>query len=258
MRTIKTIVLIGFFCILTISELNAMANNKASLNVLVYSKTIGYRHESTPDAIKSIAELADNQNWDIKFTEDSCYFTSKNLEKYDVIVFLLTFGEILDNTGKEALKGFIQSGKGLVTIHTGPATLAEWPWYVNLIGASFIGHPPVEEGKLIIEDKAHPSVEFITEDEIMWTEEWHSFSPNPRAKVNVLMSVDEGSYNVDDDRWYEGIELRMGDHPLVWYRESEGGRIFQTALGHEPAAYKTEFLRKHIIGAIRWAGNIVE
>jgi len=257
MRKIGTILLTVIICMMASPE-NSNANEKAFLNVLVFSKTNGYRHDATPDAIMAMKEIAGENNWKIELTEDSCFFTTENLEKFDVIVFLLTLGDILDEMGKEALKGFIQSGHGLVTIHTGTITLQEWPWFNQLVGASFVGHPPFQQGKLIIENKSHPSVKFIEEDEMLWTEEWYSFDRNPRPFVTVLMSVDEASYDVDDNRWFEGARQRMGDHPLVWYHENEGGRIFQTALGHEAAAYQTEFLRKHIIGAILWAGGMAD
>lgn len=225
------------------------------MNVLVFSKTIGYRHDATPVAIEAMTEIGSEKNWKMKFTEDSTFFTEDMLEKFDVIVFLLTLGDILDDTGKEALKNFYRSGKGIVTIHTGTITLLEWPWFTDLIGASFVGHPPVEQARLVIEDRDHPSVNHIKKDEIYFTDEWYSFDRNPRTDVNVLISVDESTYDVDNNEWFEGAEQRMGDHPLVWYREIEGGRIFQSALGHEAEAYKNDFLRQHIIGAIGWAGE---
>jgi type 1 glutamine amidotransferase len=257
MKKIGCVVFIILFCAMVINPLNVSAKSNARLNILVFSKTNAYRHSATPEAIEAIKEIAGENNWNIELTEDSTYFTIKNLEKFDVIVFLLTIGEILDETGKEALKGFFQSGHGLVTIHTGTITLQEWPWFNQLIGAGFVGHPPVQQGKLIIEDKKNPSVSFIEKNEIYFTDEWYSFDRNPRPFVNVIISIDETSYDVDNNKWFKGAKQRMGDHPLVWCNESEGGRIFQTALGHEPVAYQSEFLRKHIIGAILWAGGIV-
>jgi hypothetical protein len=69
------------------------------------------------------------------------------------------------------------------------------------------------------------------------------------------MSIDENSYEVDDNRWFEGVEQRMGDHPLVWYKKVGKGRVFQTALGHESELYQNKLFQKHLIGAIEWAGN---
>ncbi len=86
---------------------------------------------------------------------------------HGVIVFLLTGGEILDDNGKQALKEFIHSAGGLVTIHTGCYTVQEWPWFNHLTGAGFIGHPPLQQGKLIIEDNTHFSTNF-TDDTVIY------------------------------------------------------------------------------------------
>lgn len=230
-------------------------NIRESKSILVFSKTIGYRHESIPEALNMMKEIARQNHWKIILTEDSTFFSADNLKQFEVIVFLLTGGDILDENGRHALEEFIHAGGGLVTIHTGCFTMQEWSWFNHLIGAGFIGHPPVQQGKLIIEDDTHPSTNFTDDTVIYWTEEWYSFDRNPRSNFHVLMSVDENSYDVDDNRWFQGVRQRMGDHPVCWYHENEGGRVFQTALGHDANAYHTEFMQKHIIGAILWAGR---
>lgn len=255
MIRIFAISFILFFTVTFIHFKNLKPGHQKSLKILVFSESVEYRHESVPVAQEMMKELASQNKWILKIKDDSAYFTSDNLFHFDVVVFLLTGGDILDEKGKKALKEYIHAGGGLVTIHTGPYTMQGWPWFNNLIGAGFIGHPPVQQGKLIIEDKNHPSTCFIEDSVILWTEEWYSFDRNPRSSAHVLMSVDENSYDVDDNRWFEGVIQRMGDHPVAWYDEKEGGRIFQTALGHEASAYQNEFMKKHIIGAILWAGD---
>ena len=230
-------------------------DDKGVLKILVFSKANGYRHESTPEALNVMKELAVQNDWMIKLTEDSAYFSSDSLKQFDVIVFLLTTGDILGENGKKAIKKYVRSGGGLVTIHSGTITMQEWPWFKRLIGAGFVGHPPVQQGKLIIEDRKHPSTGWMIENELLWTEEWYSFDRNPRTSVHVILSVDENSYDVDDNRGFENVRQRMGDHPVAWCHEKNGGRVFQTALGHEAAAYHHEFMQKHIIGAILWAGR---
>lgn len=235
-----------------------LTQDSSRLNILVYSKTNGYRHEATPAATRAMEEMAFENNWHITVTEDSTFFTDAGLEPFDVVIFLLTIGEILDGKGKKVFKRFIREGKGLVTIHTGTITLQDWPWYRQLIGASFTGHPPVQKARVVIEDPDHPSVDFMDTSCLSLLDEWYSFDKNPRPHVKVVMSIDENTYDVDDNQWFPGVVQRMGDHPVVWYREKHGGRIFQTALGHESAFYRTEFSRNHIKGAILWAGNRTE
>jgi hypothetical protein len=225
------------------------------MNILVFSKTAGYRHDCIEDATAALKNIAQKQNWHIDATEDSLVFTSGNLKKYDVVIFLQTTNNILNHNQQEAFESYIENGGSLVTIHSGTVTEYEWPWYENAIGAYFTGHPPVQPGKVIIEDRNHPSTEHFPDSVWVIDDEWYSFDRNPREDVHVLMSIDENSYEVDDNRWFEGVEQRMGDHPLVWYKKVGKGRVFQTALGHESELYQNKLFQKHLIGAIEWAGN---
>ena len=60
------------------------------LNLLVFSKTAGYRHESIPAGLKALNEIATNQGWKITATEDSMLFSLSVLDTIDVVVFLST------------------------------------------------------------------------------------------------------------------------------------------------------------------------
>ncbi|MCF8362558.1 MAG: ThuA domain-containing protein [Prolixibacteraceae bacterium] len=219
------------------------------MNILVFSKTAGYRHDCIEDATTVLKELANKQNWHIDATEDSLVFTPNNLKKYDVVIFLQTTNDILNNEQQEAFENHIENGGSLVTIHSGTVTEYDWPWYEKAIGAYFTGHPPVQSGKVIIEDRNHPSTKHFSDSVWVIEDEWYSFDRNPRDDVHVLMSIDENSYE------FKNAEQRMGDHPLVWYKKVGKGRVFQTALGHESELYQNELFQKHLIGAIEWAGE---
>jgi type 1 glutamine amidotransferase len=227
----------------------------SSLPVLVFTKTIGYRHEAIPEAIKTFAELGEKNNWSITFTGDSTLFTDDFLRRFKVVVFLLTGGDILNEEQQIAFQRYIRSGGGLVTVHTGTYTLMNWPWFNGLIGGRFTAHPPEQEATLIIEDRNHPATDFLPDSVWKWKDEWYSFDNNPRGYAHVLISVREDTYDIEDDRWFKGINMRMGDHPVVWCHENEGGRVFQTALGHSAEAYRDSLFRQHLKGAVEWAGR---
>jgi uncharacterized protein len=72
----------------------------------------------------------------------------------------------------------------------------------------------------------------------------------------VLISIDEFSYEVDDNGWFDDVNQRMGDHPMVWHRNAGKGRIFQTALGHPAELYSDPLFIKHIHGAIVWTAGM--
>jgi uncharacterized protein len=47
----------------------------------------------------------------------------------------------------------------------------------------------------------------------------------------------------------------MGKDPIAWLHENDGGRFFYTELGHDVRSLDTDFGRKYIIEAIKWAAD---
>ena len=86
---------------------------------------------------------------------------------------------------------------------------------------------------------AHLPKEWIVKDE------WHRFSVNPRENVNVLISLDENSY--------QGEQKMGGDHPFTWYQYYGKGRSFFTSLGHTEELYADLNYQKLVEEGILWA-----
>ncbi len=227
------------------------------LKIIVFSKTIGYRHASIPAGIAAIKELAAQNGWEILATEDSAIFNAKQLQQFDLIIFLSTGLVVLNGDEQHAIEDFVESGKGLLTIHTGTWTEPYWYWYHKALGTTFTGHPPVQKAKVIVEDHINPATQCFR-DSIWETEdEWYSFTIDPRkdAEIHILARLDEKSYDVDDDRWFKGAPMRMGDHPVVWCKNVGKGRVFQTAFGHTVEKYSEPLFRQHLVGAIKWTSG---
>ncbi len=95
-----------FLAIITVN-INKVHSQTKKINVLVFSKTDGYRHEAIPSAIKALVELGTERNWQVTTTEDSTLFTDNFLAHFNAVVFLLTTGNILNDEEQEAFKRFI-------------------------------------------------------------------------------------------------------------------------------------------------------
>ena len=74
----------------------------------------------------------------------------------------------------------------------------------------------------------------------------------PRDDVHVLLSVDTTSVDLDA----EGVNRAEGDFAVAWTRKYGAGRVFYTALGHEPAVWRDMWFRRHLLGGIRWAAGV--
>lgn len=223
-----------------------------SINVLIFSKTQGFRHASIPLAVSSLKSLGAQRNWNVDATESSEQFTDANLAKYAVVVWLNTSGDVLNSTQKAAYERFHRSGKGTVAIHEGGTDTERegWPWYRKLASVLFVSHPAIQKATLDVTDRTHPATIMLP---TKWEhiDEWYNFDTVP-SDAHVIINVDEHSYEPGPD----AMETAIGDHPIAWYKEFDGGRYFYTALGHTVEDYTTDsFFLAHIAGAIDWAAH---
>ncbi|MGW3646361.1 ThuA domain-containing protein [Streptomyces sp. NPDC000878] len=213
-------------------------------NLLVYTRTTAFRHDSIPAAVAAVRTLGD---FEVDHTEEPEAF-ERPLDEYAAVVFLSTSGEVLTPTGRERLAAYVEAGGGFVGIHAAACTEYDWPYYGELLGTWFAQHPAYQPGKATVEDRDHPATEHLP---AVWdfTDEWYDFRTNPRGTARVLISADESSY--------EGGGMG-DDHPLAWCREhGEGnGRVFYTALGHADEAYEDPDFRAHLRGGITWAAHL--
>jgi len=209
MRKVAVLLIMLFAINCTIAQKNKQ------LNVLVFTKTRGFRHDAIPAATAAFKKLAKENKWKIEFSEDSTIFTKQKLAKINVLVFLLTTGDILNEEQQQAFQKFIQSGGGFVAVHTGTDTEYKWPWYGELVGAYFIGHPPTQQANLIIEDRTHPSTKHMKKDTVLWKDEFYSFNKNPRQNVKVLINLDESSFKVSDQAFLKESLIQQKKPDLV-------------------------------------------
>lgn len=211
-------------------------------SIMVFSKTNGYRHKSIETGIRTLDTLAGELGCAIAFSEDSLDISEARLDTVDVLIFLSTSGDVLNDNQQTAVENFINQGKAFIGIHGASATEYDWEWYGGLVGRFFVDHPKVQEATLHIE-KHTPLTEDLP-DSMVTTDEWYNFETPFPESLNILMTLDESSY--------EGG--KMGNyHPITWCHEYGGGRSFYTALGHTDEIYQNENFRNLIKQAIKWA-----
>ena len=217
------------------------------LGVLVFSKTAAFRHDSIPDGQAALAKVAMSSDWSLTTTEDASVFTDAGLAPLDVVVFLSTTGDVLDDAQQAAFERFIRAGKGFVGIHSASDTEYDWAFYGGLVGAYFREHPDIQAADIKLEDPNDPTMAGLP---ATWTrtDEWYAFRDNPRPNVHVLLTLDEASYS-------PGTATMGADHPITWLHEYEGGRAFYTALGHTKQSYSEPLFIGMLTHAIEWASG---
>jgi type 1 glutamine amidotransferase len=201
-----------------------------------------------PLSVLIMQYLGRQSSFDVTATEDSSFITRDGLTRYDAVAFF-TSGELpMREDQKSALLEFVRSGKGFVGIHSATDTFYQWPEYGALIGAYFDGHPWHQEVVLRVEDSRHPATasfppSFRLNDEIYQFRNWS------RDDVHVLLSLDPAAVDLNAT----GVNRLDHDFALAWTRTYGKGRVFYTALGHEPAVWQDPRFEQHLAGGIRWA-----
>ena len=212
--------------------------------ILVYSHTAGFRHDSIPQGQALIRSLAGDR-WAVECTEDPSRINADTLAAVDVLVLLQATGDCLPDASEDAVAMYLQAGGGLVGIHAAADSERDWPFFGKHVlgGAWFESHPRIQEATVVIEDPGHPAMQHL---EKRWTrvDEWYNFAASPRGTMHVLASLDESSY--------EGGAMGA-DHPIVWCGLVGDGAVFYTGLGHTRASYAEEEFQRHLEGAITWA-----
>lgn len=209
--------------------------------VLVYTRALEYRHASIPDGVEALVRIGEQNGFAVE-TSDA----TLDPDGCAAVVFLSTSGDVLTPESRAALLAYVAGGGGFVGIHSAACTEYGWPAFGELLGAVFAGHPALQPGVVVVEDRDHPATAHL---DPTWrlTDEWYDFRANPRGSVRVLASVDESSY----------VGGSMGaDHPLIWCREHGEGRVFYTALGHTSEIYSDPMFLGHLLGGISYAARL--
>jgi len=227
-------------------------------SILVFEKMTGFLDApSVAAAHAALFAIAQRKGWSIVATDRAGAITPANLRHFDVVIWNNVSGDALTVGQRRVFKSYIEHGGGFVGVHgSGGDPSYFWDWYVDtLIGARFVGHPMApqfQEARVIVTDPASPIVRDLAPGWMM-TDEWYSFSPNPRASgAHVLLALNEATYSPRSGE----KDLRMGkDHPIAWTRCIGEGRSFYSAIGHRPEGYSEPHYVRVLEAGIEWAAG---
>ena len=206
----------------------------------------GYVHDNIASSVAAIARLGADHGFGVDVSDDPEIFTDAALGRYRALVFSNTNNQVLTSEAQQAaLQRYIRGGGGFVGIHSACGSMRAWPWFWSLIGGSFVRHPKLQEFTIRVLDRRHPSTAFMDET-FRWRDEFYFLRDMP-ADLHVLLAGDLAT--LDDPQKPRGEATR----PLAWSHEFEGGRAWNTTLGHRKESYADPFFQKHLLGGIRWA-----
>lgn len=240
----SSIPLLLIFCLLSLMACKE-EEPQGEVRVLVFSKTSGFRHESIGSGIAAIQKMGLENNFKVDTTENASKFTEDNLGQYNTVVFLNTTQDVLNNVQQREFERYIQAGGSFVGVHAAADTEYNWPWYNQLLGAYFNGHPNspnVRKAVIDVLDPNHISTKHLP---ARWerNDEWYNYR-SIQTDIQVLANLDEKTYQGGTNG---------ENHPIAWYHEFDGGRAWYTGGGHTNESYTEPAFVQHLLGGILYA-----
>lgn len=243
MRILISLIICGLLLSSCLSNRKISARSDGP-KLLVFTKTLGWRHASIPAGKEAMQELGAENNWTIDFSEDSLLFTREYLAEIDLVVFLNTTGDILGDEQEVAFQNFIEGGGSFFGIHSAADTECDWEWYVNLVGACFESHPNdpnVLPANILRSENEHVCTAHLPNS---WprSDEWYNYKMMNPA-VTPLLMLDETSY----------VGGNQGDfHPIAWHHNVGEGTAIYTGGGHTKESYSEPLFVEHLQLAMKF------
>ena len=223
-------------------------------------------HKSSPYAAKSVALMGEKTGaFEAVISADPGVF-KKDLTQFDAIVLANVYlgGKLFEAqrdftataenryaAEQKSLLDYVERGGGLIGIHVAAAEALGWREFNDMLGGIYAGQAwqAYNETPIKIDDVKSPITAafggkgFAVKDDV-----YMFHGPSPRAAAHVLLSVDTGK--APESMWADRPD---GDYPLSWVRKHENGRVFYTALGHEPEMYLNPPFLAHVLAGIQFA-----
>lgn len=152
-----------------------------------------------------------------------------------------TMGLLTDEQERN-LCAAVRGGVGLAGVHGGMGDAfrgrLDYEW---MVGGHFVGHPHVGDYTVRVSDRASPITAGLPEEFAYRSEQYYLLTD---PGVHVL---------ADADYRHEGRDVSM---PVAWIKNWGAGRVFYSALGHDPEEF-TRFpeARRLTVQGCVWAGG---
>jgi len=250
---------------------SAPVKPKQPRRILIFSRTMGFRHDSIPFGIKAITMMGDKTGaYTALATEDESMFEPQKLAKFDAVLMLNTTGDCLrqrlakdasaedkqradqrEDPLKKSLRDFVAGGKGLIGVHSATDTYHKWKDYNVMMGGTFVAHPWNAGDKVGIKnvDPTHAinasfdGKDFEIVDEIYMFRD-DTARPNERR---YLLTLDPSKTDMTRGK------RKDGTYPIAWVSTFGKGHTFYCSLGHNQHIYWNPMILRHYLAGIQYA-----
>jgi type 1 glutamine amidotransferase len=239
----------------------AVAQQPAKIQALIITGQNGHDWRGTTPVLRKLLE--DTGRFEVRVVEEFRGAGAETLAPYDVVILNyfekkkpeLRWGE----RAETAFLNYARSGKGVVVYHFSMAAFEGWTEYEKLCAANWRPnnghHSARHDFKVDIKDSDHPITRGMkltfpeANDELYANLKWQS-----EGAYHVLATAwdDHALYNGKAKQPTPGAGLNQ---PMLWTLNYGQGRVFVTALGHDPAAMTGAGFAATLTRGAEWAAT---
>jgi type 1 glutamine amidotransferase len=224
----------------------------------------GYQHDSVSHALATIERLGyETGTYDTIIRTDSQLITkhpvlgadgkpllyAKNLNDFDAIFFFGVREIPLTPEQKADLLSFVRDdGKAFIVAHAGATAFFSWPEFGDMVGGRFDEHPwGIINAPVIVEDQSFPGLTQLPK-KFDHVDEYYQIKDFNRAKAHVVLRLDVSHL----DMTMPLLHHHDSDFPLAWAKMYGKGRVYYSALGHDPSTWDDRAVQEMYFEAIKW------
>jgi hypothetical protein len=111
----------------------------------------------------------------------------EHLGAYDVVMFLNTGGDFLDEAQQESVETFVKQGGGLVATNTAIESEPDWTWFHESLSATALPRAEAATEESVNFNSGSQVTEGLDE-ELKLTERWYFFEPEPAQPGSTLLA----------------------------------------------------------------------
>jgi len=245
--------------------------NVAKKNILVFSKATGFDHWTIPHNIEMLKILAKKSKvFNITVGYDIANFESKNLKKYDAVVFnncnpsgpkrdlfwdLLKMNTSLSDqeiaakagTYEKNMLDYVFKGGGLMIMHGAITVQNNSKEFSKMTGGSFDYHPKQQEIHVKEVDMKHPLVQAFKGKGLIHIDEPYFFN-NAYFDYNfrplLYMEADK----------LEGLKKEVSNNIVYvsWIKKHGKGRVFYSSPSHNAQSMENPELLQFFLDGMQY------
>ena len=236
------------------------ANHPERLQVLIITGQNPHDWRGTTASLRKTLE--ETEKFEVREIDEFRGGTPEMLAPYGLIIMNYYDGRKENRFGEradQALSDFVKGGKGLVLYHLSLGAFDGWTDHEKMSGGNWRPnqghHSAAHDYSLDIKDSTHPitaglkSPLMIKKDELFANLRWQ-----PEGSYHILATAydDHSLYNARDTQTKSGEGT---NEPILWTTQFGAGRVFVTALGHDPENTVTPEFKTILLRGAEWAAT---